>query len=291
MMKIKKAVIPVAGKGTRMLPATKAISKELFPLLTVPNIHFVVMEALKAGIQEIVFITSNGKEDILKFYSRSLELENFLEKNNKLEELELVQNIGNLIEVISVNQKEQLGLGHAILQAEKVVGSEPFAVLLGDEIIFSETSVITQLVDAAALKNPCSVVAMMKVPADQTHKYGILSGQFLNDTTMHLKQMVEKPKAEVAPSQYATPGRYIFQPEIFDYLKKIPRGVGGEFQLTDAINLMAQEKVVLGHAFAGNRFDTGHVLGYFEAMIEVALADPQLSIEARKIMTARLARG
>jgi UTP--glucose-1-phosphate uridylyltransferase len=288
MMKIKKAVIPVAGKGTRMLPATKAISKELFPLLTVPNIHYVVMEALKAGIQEIVFITSNGKEDILKFYSRSLELENFLEKNNKQEELELVQNIGNLIEVISVNQKEQLGLGHAILQAEKVVGNEPFAVLLGDEIIFSETSVISQLVTASALKPQSSVVAMMKVPKDQTHKYGILSGDFLNQETMLLKQMIEKPKPEVAPSQYATPGRYVFQPDIFDYLKEIKRGVGGEFQLTDAINLMAQEKPVLGHAFTGTRFDTGHVLGYFEAMLEVALTDPQLGAQARELMLARL---
>ena len=292
ILKITKAIIPVAGKGTRMLPATKAISKELIPILTMPMIHFVLQEALKAGITQIVFITSFGKEDIIRFYSRHLELETFLEKNNKTQELSLVKQIGEMIDVISVSQKEQMGLGHAILQAEKVIGNENFAILLGDEIIHSEKSVITQLSEVSAAQDGAPVIAVMEVPKAQTQRYGIVAGQYVDEKqkTLRMSAMVEKPSPEKAPTNLATPGRYVFTPEIFDYLRKIGRGTGGEYQLTDAIHLMAQDRPVYAHKYEGERFDTGSVIGYFEATVDFALRDPLLRDEASQIMKKRLLR-
>lgn len=289
-MKIKKAVIPVAGKGTRMLPFTKAASKELMPILTKPAIHYVVQEALDAGIEQIVFITSIGKEDIQKYFTRNIELETFLQTQGNLKDLEEIKNIGNMVDVITINQKEQLGLGHAILQAEKVIGSEPFAVLLGDDLIEGKISVISQLQNISEKQGGASVIAVMEVPPDQTHKYGIIAGDFVDASkkTLKINKMVEKPKGTEAPSQLATPGRYIFNSEIFNYLKLIQKGVNNEYQLTDAINMMAQKSSVYAHIFEGERFDTGHVLGYFDAVVNFALKDPKYGPEFRAIINKRL---
>lgn len=289
-MKIKKAVIPVAGKGTRMLPASKNVAKELMPIITTPIVHYVVQEALDAGIEQIVFITSIGKEDIISYFSRSIELENFLEKNGKYKELEQVKNIGNMIDIITVSQKEQLGLGHAILQAERVIGNDPFAVMLGDDVMMSQKSVITQLKEVSEANDNQSVIGVMQVEKQHTNKYGIIDGEYLphSQQTLKIKKMVEKPSPETAPSLLASPGRYIFTAEIFDYLKSISRGVGGEYQLTDAINMMAQNKTILAHQFEGERFDTGNVLGYIDAIVAFALKDSVIGEQARAVLAKRL---
>jgi UTP--glucose-1-phosphate uridylyltransferase len=267
MKKIKKAIIPVAGKGTRMLPMTKALPKELLPLGEFPVIHHVVEEAVHAGIEQIIFVVSQGKESILNYFSRNFELEMFLEKNGKEKDLRLVQEIGDLVDVVSVYQKEQLGLGHAILQAEKIVGDEPFAVLLGDDLIRSRTSVISQMMKATEHLNT-SVISVMQVPLQDVSKYGIVDGvkDPKNPRLYRMKSMIEKPKPEKAPTQLACPGRYLFTPEIFEHLKNIPRGVGNEYQLTDAINLLAQKQLVMAYEFEGIRYDVGSHQGYRSAL-------------------------
>lgn len=273
MNKVKKAVIPVAGKGTRMLPLTKALPKELLPLGNLPIIHYVVEEAVKAGIEEIIFVISPGKESILNYFSRNMELEVFLEKNGKQKDLEMIKNIGDMVDVISVYQKEQLGLGHAILQAEKVVGGEPFAVLLGDDLIRSEVSVVTQMINASKANAGDSVISVMNVPLQNVSSYGVVDG-IRHDTDaklMKIKAMIEKPRPEAAPSTLASPGRYLFTAEIFNYLKRIKPGVGGEYQLTDAINLMAQDQNIWAYLFDGVRHDVGHHQGYMKAILDIVL--------------------
>lgn len=289
-MKIKKAVIPVAGKGTRMLPVTKVVAKELIPLITKPTIHFVVEEALNSGIQEIIFVTSNGKEDIQKYFSRNIELEVFLERQGKFKELELIQNIGNMVDIISINQKEQLGLGHAILQTQKIINSESFAILLPDDLLMAAQPGIAQLLEISALYDHSSVIGLMNVPPDQTNKYGIVDGEFVDDKKLvyKIKSMIEKPLPENAPTQLAVPGRYIFTSEIFKYLNEIKQGVGGEYQLTDAINLMAKNSSVYGHILSGERFDTGNHIGLLDAILSVALSDPEIGKEAKEVLRRRL---
>jgi UTP--glucose-1-phosphate uridylyltransferase len=282
-MNIRKAVIPVAGKGTRFLPATKQMPKEMIPIINVPMIHYSVMEAVNSGIEQLVFVTSSGKESIENYFDRNLELENFLEKNGKLKELELIQNIGTTIEVITVRQKEQLGLGHAINCAKHVIGDETFSVILGDDLVRSEEPVTKQLEKVSAANGNKSVIGVMEVPNSETYRYGIVDGQFLeNDKkSLHMKAMIEKPRPEVAPTNLATPGRYILTSEIFDCLDQIPRGVGGEYQLTDAINMLAARDKVFAHIFEGDRFDTGNIEGYLNATVEFALRDEA----TRDIMT------
>lgn len=274
-MKIRKAVIPIAGKGTRFLPATKQISKEIIPILKTPMIHYVVEEAVNSGIEQIVFVTSYGKEEVENYFDRNFELETFLEKNNKHDLLNLVQSIGKMVEITTVRQKEQLGLGHAVLTAQNVVGSEDFAVLLGDDLIFNDIPVTKQLINIAEKHNG-SVVGVMEVAKDQTNKYGIVDGSKVDDATLKMNKMVEKPSPEKAPTNLATPGRYILNNEIFKILEEIPRGAGGEYQLTDAINLLCSKKDVYAHIFEGDRFDTGSINGYLDATIELALRDSQL---------------
>ncbi|MFN8370112.1 MAG: UTP--glucose-1-phosphate uridylyltransferase GalU [Bacteriovoracaceae bacterium] len=277
-MKIKKAIIPIAGKGTRFLPATKQVPKEVIPIINIPMIHYVVNEAVQAGIEQIIFITSYGKESIENYFDRNVELETFLEKNKKYKELELIQNIAKVTEFISVRQKDQLGLGHAVLCAKDIIGEDLFAVLLGDDIVLSDIPVTKQLMQVSEQQNNSSVIGVMEIPKDKTNKYGIVAGNFINNdkTTMKMSLMVEKPSPESAPSNLATPGRYILSSEIFDILKVIPRGAQGEYQLTDAINILAQQKNVYAHKFVGERFDTGSVHGYLDATIDFALRDPEL---------------
>ena len=285
-MKIRRAVIPVAGKGTRFLPATKQVPKEMIPIINLPMIHYVVEEAILSGIEQVVFITASGKNAIEDYFDRNFDLEDFLVKNGKIKELELVQKIGNMVEVTSIRQKEQLGLGHAVLCAKDVVGNEPFAVILGDEIVRGPNPVTKQLIEIFEKNNGANVVGVMEIDPKETFRYGVVKGKYIDESkkTLRMETMVEKPKPEVAPSNLATPGRYIFRPEIFDALKVIPRGVGGEYQLTDAINMLASNSEVYAHIFNGSRFDTGSIEGYLNATIEFALMDPTTEPMMRKIL-------
>jgi UTP--glucose-1-phosphate uridylyltransferase len=273
-MKIKKAIIPIAGKGTRFLPATKEIAKEIIPIINVPMIHYIVQEAVEAGIEQIIFVTSSGKFAVEDYFDRNQELEAFLERNNKTKELELIRKIGSMVDVTAVRQKEQLGLGHAVLMAKNMVEKEPFAVLLGDDIVVNGTPAIKQLMDISLQNDGASVIGVMEVPKEDTSKYGIVKGTFMNERTLRMDGMVEKPKPEDAPTNLATPGRYVLTPEIFEILENIPRGAGNEYQLTDAINVLCQRKTVLAHKFHGERFDTGNIHGYLDATVDFSLKDP-----------------
>jgi UTP--glucose-1-phosphate uridylyltransferase len=275
-MKIKKAIIPIAGKGTRFLPATKQIAKEIIPIINVPMIHYIVQEAVEAGIEQIIFVTSSGKFAVEDYFDRNQELEAFLERNNKTKELELIRKIGSMVDVTAVRQKEQLGLGHAVLMARSMVEREPFAVLLGDDIVINGVPAIKQLIDVSLEYDGASVIGVMEVPKEDTAKYGIVRGSFLNERTLKMDGMVEKPRPQDAPTNLATPGRYVLTPEIFEILEKIPRGAGNEYQLTDAINVLCQRKMVLAHKFHGERFDTGNINGYLDATIDFALKDPAI---------------
>lgn len=289
-MKIRRAVIPVAGKGTRFLPATKQVPKEMIPIINLPMIHYVVEEAILSGIEQVIFITSSGKNAIEDYFDRNIDLEDFLYKNGKLKELELVQQIGKMVEVTSIRQKEQLGLGHAVLCAKDVVGNEPFAVILGDEIVRGPNPVTKQLIEVSEKNNGANVIGVMEIDPSETYKYGVVKGKFNDGSkkTLRMDTMVEKPKPADAPSNLATPGRYVFRPEIFDALKVIPKGVGGEYQLTDAINLLARESEVYAHIFEGNRFDTGNIEGYLNATIEFALMNPDSEPMMRKLIKEKM---
>jgi UTP--glucose-1-phosphate uridylyltransferase len=275
-MKIKKAIIPIAGKGTRFLPATKEIAKEIIPIINVPMIHYIVEEACGAGIEQVIFVTASGKFAVEDYFDRNQELEAFLERNNKHKELELIRKIGSMVDVTSVRQKEQLGLGHAVLCAKNMIGNEPFAVLLGDDIVVNHTPAIKQLMDVSLAHSGATVIGVMEVPKNETNKYGIVKGEVVNEKTLRMTGMVEKPKPEDAPTNLATPGRYILTPEIFEILEKIPRGAGNEYQLTDAINVLCQKRDVYAYRFEGDRYDTGNVHGYLDATIDFALRDPEV---------------
>jgi UTP--glucose-1-phosphate uridylyltransferase len=274
-MKITKAIIPIAGKGTRFLPATKQIAKEIIPILNVPMIHYIVQEAVEAGIEQIIFITSSGKFSVEDYFDRNQELEAFLERNNKLKELEMIRQIGSMVSVTSVRQKEQLGLGHAVLMARSMISeNEPFAILLGDDIVVNSKPAIKQLMDTSLIHDGAPVIGVMEVPRQDTSKYGIVKGEIIDEKTIRMTGMVEKPKPEDAPTNLATPGRYVLTPEIFSILEKIPRGAGNEYQLTDAINVLCRQRDVYAYRFEGERFDTGSIPGYLDATIDFALKDP-----------------
>lgn len=289
-MKIRRAVIPVAGKGTRFLPATKQIPKEMIPIINLPMIHYVVEEAILSGIEQVIFVTSSGKNAIEDYFDRNFDLEDFLIKNGKIKELEMIQQIGKMVEVTSVRQKEQLGLGHAVLCAKDIVGNEPFAVILGDEIVRGPNPVTKQLIAVSEKYNGANVIGVMEVDPKETYKYGVVKGSFLDESrkTLRMTDMVEKPLPAVAPSNLATPGRYIFRSEIFDALKVIPKGVGGEYQLTDAINLLARESEVYAHVFQGERFDTGNIEGYLNATIEFALMNKESEQMMRRLIKEKV---
>lgn len=275
-MKIRKAIIPIAGRGTRFLPATKEIAKEILPIINIPMIHYVVKEAVDAGIEQIIFVTATGKVSIENYFDRNLDLENFLEKNKKTKELELIRKIGSMVSVTSVRQKEQLGLGHAVLMAKDIVGNEPFAVLLGDDLVINDLPATKQLMDVSIQNDGAPVIGVMEVPANETSKYGIVKGEVVDARTMRMTGMVEKPTPELAPSNLATPGRYILTPDIFQILETIPRGAGNEYQLTDAINVLCQKRAVMTYKFTGERFDTGSIAGYLDATVDFALKDLEI---------------
>ncbi len=256
-----------------------------------PMIYYVVKEAVDAGLDRIIFVTSRGKNAVAELFDRNQELESFLEKKGDEKNLKLLKDISELTKIITVSQKEQLGLGHAILQAEDLIDEgERFAVLLGDDIILNPKPAIKQLMDVSDHYSGASVIGVMEVPKDEVHKYGIVGGEFVNKekTTMKMDFMVEKPSKEKAPSQLATPGRYILNSEIFKFLNTIPKGRGGEYQLTDAIDAMIKKNPFYAHCFEGERFDTGQPSGYLDAVVDFALRDPLYRNEMLSIIKAKM---
>jgi UTP--glucose-1-phosphate uridylyltransferase len=269
-MKVRKAVIPAAGLGTRFLPATKAQPKEMLPLLDKPAIQYVVEEAVRAGLTDILIVTGRGKRSIEDHFDRSLELEHFLEAKGKFDELKLIREISDMAAIHYIRQKDPLGLGHAIAVAQEHVGEEPFAVLLGDDIMAESNPLLAEMLQVHE-RYGRSVLAAMEVSRDEISMYGSIELEFVEDRLARVIGVVEKPSPSEAPSNLAAIGRYILTPEIFDCIRAIEPGVGGEVQLTDAINLLAQQQAVYAWVFEGGRFDVGNKLDYLKATIELAI--------------------
>lgn len=274
MKEVRKAVIPAAGLGTRFLPATKSMPKEMLPLIDRPVIQYVVEEAVNSGIDDLIIITGRGKRAIEDYFDDSPELEMHLRDQGKFEALRMVQGISSLVDIHYIRQKEPRGLGDAILRAEKHIGDEPFAVLLGDDIIRNDTPCTKQLIDLY-LERQRSVIAVEAVPREKISSYGIIRGTQVGPSLYRVDDIVEKPRAEEAPSNIGAIGRYVFTPEIFECLEHTPPGVGGEVQLTDGIRVLLQFQEVYAHAFQGKRYDTGDKAGYVMAIIDFALENPE----------------
>lgn len=269
-MQVKKAVIPAAGLGTRFLPATKAVPKELLPIVDIPSIQYIVKEAVESGIEDIIFITAKGKYSIVDHFDSYPDLEEKLEQEGKHDLLATLRDTVGMANFVSIRQDAPRGLGHAVLCAKKVVGNEPFAVLLGDDLVDSSTPCIKQLIDVYE-KQLQSVVALMHVPNDEVSRFGICGGQKIEEGVYSLDSMVEKPSLEDAPSNLAIVGRYVLKPEIFSYLEQTPIGRGGELQLTDAMELMMKKEGFVGCQFVGKRYDAGDKFGFIQAVIAYAL--------------------
>ncbi|MEC7986054.1 MAG: UTP--glucose-1-phosphate uridylyltransferase GalU [Myxococcota bacterium] len=280
---VRTAVIPVAGLGTRFLPATKTVPKEMLPLLDRPCIDYIVKEAADAGIERIVFVTARGKDAMVDYFDRSPALEAHLRKVGKVDLLEKVLESGKRVDVIAIRQRETLGLGHAVLCAKAVVGEEPFAVLLGDDIVFNKTPTVGDMIKVYN-KSGDSVVALMEVPQEDTQRYGICAGEWENEDCMRIKRMVEKPHPKLAPSNFGIVGRYVLPASIFKLLEETPPGKGGEIQLTDAIHMQARKGKVIGYKIKGQRFDTGNALGLLRASMYQALQRPDLRVGFKKIL-------
>ena len=274
-MKVKKAVIPVAGLGTRFLPATKTVPKELLPIVDIPSIQYVVQEAVDAGIEEIIFVTGRGKDAIEDHFDEAPELEQILTDRGNTEMVKALRRIAEMIEVVSVRQKKPLGLGHAVLCARDLVGNEPFAVMLADDLVDSEVPCVRQLVDIFNRKEE-SVIALMEVPLEEVHQYGVIEGKEIEPRIYQIEGTVEKPASSEAPSRMAIIGRYVLQPEIFEILQKQPPGRGGEIQLTDGLAQLARRRKMFGCVFAGERYDIGDKFGFVRATVAYALKRPDL---------------
>ena len=278
MQKIRKAVIPAAGMGTRFLPATKSQPKEMLPIVDKPAIQYIVEEIVKSGITDITIVTGRNKRAIEDHFDYSVELEYMLEKKEKDEMLKKVREISEYANIYFIRQKEPLGLGHAILKAKHHIGHEPFVVVLGDDIVYSETPVVKQMLDVREKYKGGSVIGVQEVAKDKVSSYGIVKpGKVFDKHTVKVEDFIEKPSTEEAPSQYACLGRYILEPEIFEYLERTEAGKGGEIQLTDAIlNMINNGDKVLAYDFEGERHDTGDKLGYIKANIEFGLRHPEI---------------
>jgi UTP--glucose-1-phosphate uridylyltransferase len=279
MQKITKAVFPVAGLGTRFLPATKASPKEMLPVVDKPLIQYAVEEAIAAGITDLIFITGRTKRSIEDHFDKAYEMETELEAKGKTRMLEAVRDIiPSHVSCIYIRQVEALGLGHAVLCAKPVIGDAPFAVILADDLIDAETPVMKQMVDKFSYYQ-CSVLGVQNVAREETAQYGIVAAQLLTDQVYKVDSIVEKPAPEVAPSTLGVVGRYILTPRIFHHLEHVQAGAGGEIQLTDAIAALLKEQQVLAYQFDGTRYDCGSKLGYLKATVEYALKHPELSRE------------
>lgn len=277
-MKIRKAVIPAAGLGTRFLPATKAIPKEMVPLVDKPTLQYIVEEAAASGIEDILIITGRTKRAIEDHFDKSYELETELEKSGKLDYLDTLQKISNLANIHYVRQKEAKGLGHAIYCAKFFAENEPFAVLLGDDVVDSEKPCLAQMIEQYEACGS-SILGVQTVPDSETSKYGIVSGEQIGDRLYKVSDMVEKPAPGTAPSNVAVLGRYIITPDIFRCLENTTPGAGGEIQLTDALRQLAKKEEMFAYDFVGRRYDVGSKQGYLEASVEFALKRPDLRDE------------
>jgi UTP--glucose-1-phosphate uridylyltransferase len=285
-MRVRKAVFPAAGCGTRFLPATKAQPKEMLPLVDKPVIQYAVEEAVASGIEQVIIVTSSQKRAIEDHFDTSFELEHLLETKGDIDMLRRVRHISDLAQIAYVRQKEQLGLGHAVLMAKELIGHEPFAVILSDDVVTGERPCIKQLIDVYNDRH-ASVVAVMQVPHEETSRYGVIDGVVdpKDDRLFKVKGLVEKPRPEDAPSDHAIIGRYVLTPKIFEKLEQTPRGAGGEIQLTDAIEALMAEQDVYAYEFQGKRYDAGTTMGWLKASVELALERTDIGAEFRHYLT------
>ena len=274
-MSVRKAIIPAAGLGTRFLPATKAQPKEMLPIVDKPTLQYIIEEAVESGIEEILIITGRNKKSIEDHFDKSVELELELESKGKQELLEEVRKISNMVNIHYIRQKEPKGLGHAIYCAKSFIGNEPCAVLLGDDIVYSDKPCLKQLIEVYEYYNS-SVLGVQQIEQKDVHKYGIVDGQKIDTTVSRVNRLVEKPKTEEAPSNIAILGRYIITPAIFDILENTQPGANGEIQLTDALNQLSRTEAVYAYEFSGRRYDVGDKLGFLEATVEYALRREEL---------------
>jgi UTP--glucose-1-phosphate uridylyltransferase len=299
-MRVRKAVFPAAGWGTRFLPVTKAQPKEMLPLVDKPVIQYAVEETVAAGIEQAIIVTSSQKRAIEDHFDLSYELEHLLESKGDIEMLRKIRHISDLAQVAYVRQKEQLGLGHAVLMTKDLVGHEPFAVLLSDDVVVAEKPCIGQLLEVYEEVH-ASVVAVMEVPHEETSRYGVIdpdtsertvgvgaarNGDAFNGRLHKVKGLVEKPPADRAPSNLAIIGRYVLTPKIFQKLEQTQRGAGGEIQLTDAIQALMEEQDVYAYAFEGVRYDAGTTMGWLKASVQLALERPDIGAEFRRYLTS-----
>ncbi len=277
-MKITKAVIPAAGFGTRFLPATKAVPKEMLPIIDKPTIQYIAEEAIRAGITDLLIIVSRGKEAIVNHFDKAYELETILERDGKEEMLKAVREVSSKIDVHFIRQQEQKGLGHAVLYAKAFCGNEPFAVMLGDDVVVSEKPCIGQLTEQFE-KCGASILGVQRVGLDSVSKYGIVDCENVDGRLYKVNGMVEKPKKEDAPSDVAVLGRYIITPGIFECLERTPKGAGGEIQLTDALVLLSEKEALYAYDFEGKRYDIGNKQGFLQATVDFALSRDDLRDE------------
>jgi len=286
-LKVRKAVIPAAGMGTRFLPATKAQPKEMLPIVDKPTIQYIIEEAVASGVEDILIVSGRGKRAIEDHFDKSYELEDILRRKGEAELLELVQSISNLANVNYVRQKEPKGLGHAIYCARSFIGDEPFAILLGDDIVDSSVPCLKQMIDVYE-EYGATVLGVQQVPDSEVSKYGIIKGELIGDRVYRVEDMVEKPDIESAPSNVAILGRYIVTPDLFTYLENAAPGKGGEIQLTDALRAMLATSPVFAYDFIGKRYDVGNKLGFLEATVEFALKRDELRDEFAAYLKNRL---
>lgn len=283
-MKVRKAVIPAAGLGTRFLPATKAQPKEMLPIVDKPTLQFIIEEAVDSGIEEILIITGRNKTSIENHFDKSVELEIELEKKGKTDLLEEVRKISNMANIHYIRQKEPLGLGHAIYCAKSFIGNEPFAVLLGDDIvIYDEKPCLKQMLEIHE-EYKTTILGVQEVPKEDVNKYGIIDGKYIENEVYKVKDLVEKPAIENAPSNIAILGRYIINPTIFEVLEHTKPGKGGEIQLTDALKVLAQREGMYAYRFKGRRYDVGDKQGFLEATVEYALRREDLKEDFLKYL-------
>jgi UTP--glucose-1-phosphate uridylyltransferase len=282
-MKIRKAVVPVAGFGTRSLPVTKIVPKPLLPIIDTPTIHYIIEEIAASGFETVILVSGRDKGAIQDYFDRAPELEAALEAQGKTDLLRQVRRLADTVEVVSVRQREALGLGHAVLCAQPIVGDEPFAVLLGDEIFDSERPCIAQIADVAVARD-APAIALMRVTPAQTSAYGIVAATPVGERLYHVTDLVEKPGPAAAPSNLAIMGRYVLPPEIFPILKETRAGQGKEIQLTDGLRTLAHQRAIFGYEFIGDRYDTGDRVGVVEATVAFALKRPDLAGPVRSYL-------
>ncbi|AAO36750.1 UTP-glucose-1-phosphate uridylyltransferase [Clostridium tetani E88] len=281
IMKVKKAVIPAAGLGTRFLPATKAQPKEMLPIVDKPTIQHIIEEAVASGIEEILIITGRNKRAIEDHFDKSVELEQQLKDTGKKDMLEMVEDISNMAEIYYIRQKEPKGLGHAINCARTFVGNEPFAVMLGDDVVYGDKPCLKQLIECYN-EYKTTILGVQQVVREDVYKYGIVEGKHIENNVYKVKDLIEKPDVDEAPSNIAILGRYIITPKIFEILSTIEPGKGGEIQLTDALKKLSLQEAIYAYDFEGRRYDVGDKLGFLEATIEFALRKDEIKNDFEK---------